>query len=61
MEIFNPQNIKLTKYLFYTGKGGVGKTSSACATAVALADSGNKVLLVSTVLLQIYRMYSMLI
>lgn len=48
MEIFNPQNIKLTKYLFYTGKGGVGKTSSACATAVALADSGNKVLLVST-------------
>ncbi|WP_312832488.1 arsenical pump-driving ATPase [Sedimentibacter saalensis] len=48
MEIFNPQNIKLTKYLFYTGKGGVGKTSSACATAVALADSGKKVLLVST-------------
>lgn len=48
MEIFNPQNIKLTKYLFFTGKGGVGKTSSACATAVALADSGKKVLLVST-------------
>jgi arsenite-transporting ATPase len=48
MEIFDPKNIKFTKYLFYTGKGGVGKTSSACATAVTLADSGKKVLLVST-------------
>lgn len=48
MEIFNPQNIKLTKYLFYTGKGGVGKTSIACATAVILADAGKKVLLIST-------------
>jgi arsenite-transporting ATPase len=37
-----------TKYLFFTGKGGVGKTSLACATAVQMADSGNKVLLVST-------------
>lgn len=36
MEIFDPQNIKLTKYLFYTGKGGVGKTSTACATALTL-------------------------
>ncbi len=45
---FNPNEIELTKYLFFTGKGGVGKTSTACATAVSLADSGKKVLLVST-------------
>jgi arsenite-transporting ATPase len=34
--------------LFFTGKGGVGKTSLACAAAVALADRGRRVLLVST-------------
>ncbi len=34
--------------LFFTGKGGVGKTSVACATAVALAERGHRVLLVST-------------
>ncbi|MFN2315156.1 MAG: TRC40/GET3/ArsA family transport-energizing ATPase, partial [Gemmatimonadales bacterium] len=37
-----------TPYLFFTGKGGVGKTSVACATAVGLADAGRRVLLVST-------------
>lgn len=37
-----------TRFLFFTGKGGVGKTSHACATAVALADAGRQVLLVST-------------
>lgn len=37
-----------TPTLFFTGKGGVGKTSLACATAVALADAGRRVLLVST-------------
>jgi arsenite-transporting ATPase len=37
-----------TRLLFFTGKGGVGKTSLACATAVTLADEGRKVLLVST-------------
>ena len=37
-----------TRYLFFAGKGGVGKTSIACATAVTLADRGKRVLLVST-------------
>ena len=37
-----------TRKLFFTGKGGVGKTSVACAAAVRLADAGKRVLLVST-------------
>lgn len=37
-----------TRNLFFTGKGGVGKTSVACAAAVLLADAGKRVLLVST-------------
>jgi arsenite-transporting ATPase len=37
-----------TPFLFFTGKGGVGKTSLACATAMGLADRGLRVLLVST-------------
>lgn len=36
------------RFLFFTGKGGVGKTSVACATAIQLADAGRGVLLVST-------------
>jgi arsenite-transporting ATPase len=48
MDLFDPNQLKLTKYLFYTGKGGVGKTSVACATAVSLADSGKRVMLIST-------------
>lgn len=35
-------------FLFFTGKGGVGKTSIACATAIQLAEAGKQVLLVST-------------
>lgn len=37
-----------TRFVFFTGKGGVGKTSLACATAIALADWKKQVLLVST-------------
>jgi arsenite-transporting ATPase len=49
--MFKPFDIKelnLTKYLFFTGKGGVGKTSTACAVALNLADEGKKIMLVST-------------
>ena len=45
---FDINNFNFTKYLFFTGKGGVGKTSVACATAVYLADKGKSVMLVST-------------
>ena len=37
-----------TRHLFFTGKGGVGKTSLSTAAALSLADAGKKVLLVST-------------
>ena len=37
-----------TRNLLFTGKGGVGKTSIACATAISLVESGKRVLLVST-------------
>lgn len=36
------------RFLFFTGKGGVGKTSIACAAAIHLAESGQRILLVST-------------
>ena len=48
MTIYNPFEVTKTKYLFFTGKGGVGKTSVACATSVSLADQGKRVLLIST-------------
>lgn len=48
MKTFSLSEIDLTKYLFFTGKGGVGKTSIACATAVSLADEGKRILLIST-------------
>ena len=48
MTVYNPFQVVQTKYLFFTGKGGVGKTSVACATAVALVDEGKRVLLIST-------------
>lgn len=48
MKIFDLSKIKFTKYLFFTGKGGVGKTSIACATSVGLADEGKNILLIST-------------
>lgn len=47
-QTFHPKYVVNTPYLFFTGKGGVGKTSTACATAVTLADKGKKVLIVST-------------
>lgn len=48
MKQFSIDSLKEQKYLFFTGKGGVGKTSLACVAAIAFADAGEKVLLVST-------------
>ena len=45
---FSLSELSLPKYLFFTGKGGVGKSSTACAVALHLADNGKKVFLVST-------------
>ena len=39
---------KIPQFLFFTGKGGVGKTSMSCAISLALAKEGKKVLLIST-------------
>lgn len=48
MSVQIPWHQQVAKYQFFTGKGGVGKTSLACATAVMLAERGKNVLLVST-------------
>lgn len=48
LKLFDIEKLNLTKYLFFTGKGGVGKTSTACAVAVNLADQGKNIMLVST-------------
>jgi arsenite/tail-anchored protein-transporting ATPase len=48
MLLMTPLPFTPTRVLFFTGKGGVGKTSLACATAITLADAGRRVLLVST-------------
>ena len=45
---YQPDPATTTRFLFFTGKGGVGKTSLSCATALKLADAGRRVLLVST-------------
>lgn len=45
---YQPDSATATRYLFFTGKGGVGKTSLSCATALKLAEAGKRVLIVST-------------
>lgn len=48
MNEFNIDKINFTKYLFFTGKGGVGKTSLACSIALNLSLKNKKILLIST-------------
>ncbi len=50
LQSFSMKNLlcKIPQFLFFTGKGGVGKTSMSCAISVALADKNKKVLLIST-------------
>jgi len=46
--LIEPKQKNETKYIFFSGKGGVGKSTMSCATAVWLADKGYKTLLVTT-------------
>lgn len=48
LPLYRPEPATSTRFLFFTGKGGVGKTSLSCATAMKLAEAGRRVLLVST-------------
>lgn len=48
MERFTRDHFPTTPFLFFTGKGGVGKTSAASSLSIALAAEGKKVLLIST-------------
>lgn len=48
LPLFQPDATTATRFLFFTGKGGVGKTSLSCATALKLVEAGKRVLLVST-------------
>lgn len=48
IDTFDINALKPYRYLFFTGKGGVGKTSLFCSAAVAFADAGERALIVST-------------
>lgn len=48
LPLYQPDAASTTRFLFFTGKGGVGKTSLSCATALKLVEAGRRVLLVST-------------
>ncbi|MFB5664139.1 arsenical pump-driving ATPase [Alteribacillus sp. HJP-4] len=45
---FDPKQLTLTKHIFFSGKGGAGKTSAASAAAISIAEAGRRVLIVST-------------
>ena len=48
LPLYLPDPATATRFLFFTGKGGVGKTSLSCATALRLSEAGRRVLLIST-------------
>jgi len=47
-ELIEPKHLGKTKFLFFSGKGGVGKSTMSCATAVWLANKGYKTIIVTT-------------